>query len=71
MLWLICGLFSYGVGRAASLQVVDDFDGRRLRRHFPSFLLRLLGRPMVVEHDGGLVLPRVDEKLQKWTEEAF
>ena len=43
---------------------MDDLNGRSLRRHLPPLLLRLLGRPVVVEGDGGLVLPWVDEKLR-------
>ena len=43
---------------------MDDLYGRSLRRHLPPLLLRLLGRPVVVEGDGGLVLPWVDEKLK-------
>ena len=43
---------------------MDDLNGRSLRRYLSPLLLRLLGRPVVVEGDGGLVLPWVDEKLK-------
>ena len=43
---------------------MDDLNGRSLRRHLSPLLLRLLGRPVVVEGDGGLVLPWVDENLK-------